>query len=152
MLGSPNSLSKSINMHCIETTRLAVLWNGNQLECLSLSRGIRQGDAMSPYIFVLCMERLGHIIQSAIEEGKWKTIQLSRNGPKLSHLFFADDLTLFSEAPVEKISIVKNCLDVFCAASGQRVKFQKSSICFSQGVSNAEAESFGACSNRSLTK
>ena len=138
-------------MHCIKTTRLAVLWNGKQLEWFSPSRGIRQGDAMSPYIFVLCMERLGHIIQSVVEEGKWKTIQFSCNGPKLSHLFFVDDLILFSKALVEQISIVKNCLDVFCAASRQRVNLQKSSICLSQGVSNVDAREISQISGLPLT-
>ena len=105
-----------------------------------LSGGIRQGDAISPYIFVLCMERLAHIIQSAIVEGKWKTIQLSRNGPKLSHLLFADDLILFVEASMEQINIVKDCLDKFSVISCQKVNFQKSSNYFSNGVPSKEAK------------
>ena len=57
------------------------------------------------------MERLAHILQSEIVEGKWKTIQLSRNGPKLSHIFFVDDLILFAEASMEQINIVNDCLN-----------------------------------------
>ena len=77
LLGLTNSLSKSIIMHCIQTIRLAVLWNGNQLVWFS-----PLGDAMSLYIFVLNLHgKVGpQTIQSAVEEGKWKTI-------KLSHLF-----------------------------------------------------------------
>ena len=86
------------------------------------------------------MERLGHIIQNAVAKGKWKTIQLSRYGLELSDLFFADDLILFAEASVEQINIVKDCLDKSSAISGQRVNFQKLSICFSNGVPRGTVE------------
>ena len=98
-----------------------------------------QGDVISPFIFVVCMERLGHIIQNAVAKGKWKTIQLSRYGLELSDLFFADDLILFAEASVEQINIVKDCLDKSSAISG-RVNFQKLSICFSNGVPRGTVE------------
>ena len=56
-----------------------------------LGGGIHQGDSMSPHIFVLFMERLGHIMNWVVMDGVWKTIKLLRHGPALSHLFFADD-------------------------------------------------------------
>ena len=58
-------------------------------------RGIRQGDPISPYIVVLCIERLSHGIIQAINQGRWKPIRLTRIGTPLSHLFFTDDLLLF---------------------------------------------------------
>ncbi|XP_031116600.1 uncharacterized protein LOC116020256 [Ipomoea triloba] len=93
-------------MACVETPRLKVLWSGKQLEQITPSRGIRQGDAISPYLFVLCMERLSHVIKEEAGKGAWKGIQLSRYGPVLTHLFFADDLVLFAEASQEQISNV----------------------------------------------
>lgn len=74
-------------MACITTTRLGILWNGEQLDWIVPSRGIRQGDALSPYIFVLCIERLCHKIREAVNQGRWKGVKLSRYGPTLSHLF-----------------------------------------------------------------
>lgn len=53
---------------------------------------------MSPYIFVLCMERLSHLITKSVHEGEWKGVRLSRNSPLLSHLLFVDDMVLFREA------------------------------------------------------
>lgn len=64
------------------------------------SRGLRQG--VFSYLFFLCMERLGHILNEAVNEGRWKPIRLSRKA--LLHLFFADDLLLFGEASVDQMS------------------------------------------------
>nr|KYP42058.1 hypothetical protein KK1_036537 [Cajanus cajan] len=57
---------------------------------------IRQGDMISPYLFVLCMKHLFHLISFVIPHYLWKPICLSRGGPPLSHLTFVDDLVLFA--------------------------------------------------------
>ena len=88
---------------------------------------------------MLCLERLHHIINEAVEEVGWKPIRLSPNGPNLSYLFFAYDLILFVEALVEHIRIVMECSNLFCAMSGQRISLQKSNIAFSKGVDKEEA-------------
>lgn len=75
-----------------------MLLNGEALEKFTLSRGIRQGDPLSLYLFVLCMKRLSHIISTAVENKFWKPIKVGKNGPCLSHLAFVDDLILFAEA------------------------------------------------------
>ena len=111
-------------MQCVETTRMAIVWNGEQLQWFKPTRGIRQGDTISPYLFVLCMERLGHIIKSKVNTGRWKPIQLSRTGPHLSHLFFANDLVLFVEAFVDQARIIKHCLDRFCGSKGELPKIK----------------------------
>lgn len=96
--------------------------------------GVRQGDPLSPYLFVLCMECLSHIIQMAVEEDQWKPIMIG--DIKLSHLFFADDLVLFAQADTSQATVMKNCLDQFCLLSGEQVNYSKSSILFSKAVSN----------------
>ena len=86
------------------------------------------------------MERLGHIIQQAIELGTWKLINLSRNGYHLSHIFFANNLILFVEATKYHIRNIMGCLQQFCNGSAQRVIFQNSSIFFSKNVETTVAE------------
>ena len=85
------------------------------MEWFEPTQGLRQGDAISLYLFVLCMERLGHIIQAEVESGQWKQVKASPYGPKLSHLFFADDLILFVEASVDRIRVVMKCLQKLCS-------------------------------------
>lgn len=63
---------------------------------------------------MLCMERQSHGIEETVMEGLWRLIQLVRKGPKLSHIFFIDDLVLFSEASVGQTQVIKQCLDMFC--------------------------------------
>lgn len=81
-------------MKCVSTARMRVIWNGDHYEAFNMERGIRQGDPLSPYLFVLCMERLGHMINDAVVSKTWRPVRLSRNGTLISHLFFADDLFL----------------------------------------------------------
>ena len=100
-------------MNCIETTRMSIVLNGKRLKWFKSSRGIRQGDAISPYLFVLYMERLGNIIHSVVDTREWKPVKLSRNDPYLSHLFFADDLILFAEASVDEIKVIQESLTGF---------------------------------------
>ena len=94
------------SMHCIETVEMKITWNGKTLEGFKPSRGIRQGDPISLFLIVLCMERLGHVINKVVEEGKWKPIKLNRYCPPLTHLFFADDLLLFGEASENQMEII----------------------------------------------
>lgn len=82
----------------------------------------------SPYIFMLCLERLAHLISWAVNQGRWKPIRVGRHGPALSHLLFADDLILFAEVSIEQIKTVMDCLNTFCVSSGQRVSVAKTRI------------------------
>lgn len=65
------------------------------------SRGLRQGDPLYPYRFVLCMERLGYWIGKRVEEGRLRQLKASRRGLRLSYPFFTDDLFLFYDADEE---------------------------------------------------
>ncbi|XP_031111997.1 uncharacterized protein LOC116015970 [Ipomoea triloba] len=94
------------NIMCrVESSTLKILWNGKQLDEIIPSRGIRQGDSISPYIFVLCMERLSHIIKNEMQKGNWKGVRPSRYGPQLCHLFFADDLVFFAKATQNRLGL-----------------------------------------------
>ena len=100
---------------------MQILWNGSKTEKFNPSRGLRQGDPISPYLFVICMEKLARLIQDQMNKEAWKPIRLNANGPLISHLFFADDLVLFAEANMNQVKIIKKCMTAFCNASGQRV-------------------------------
>ncbi|CAA7036129.1 unnamed protein product [Microthlaspi erraticum] len=127
-------------MQCVAGPSMSLLWNGEKTESFKPLRGLRQGDPLSPYLFVLCMERLCHLIEQAMDTKQWKPISLSRGGPKLTHICFADDLILFAEASVQQIRVIRRVLERFCQASGQKVSLEKSKIFFSDNVSRELSE------------
>lgn len=127
-------------MFCIESNALQILWNCELAGTVNPTRGIIQGDLLSPYLFVVCIKRLSHLINDYIVEGSWKQDLISRGGPLLSRFFFADDVVLFAEASLDQISVIKSYLDRFCGLSMQRVSFEKSRISFSSNVPMALAD------------
>ncbi|KAE8707428.1 hypothetical protein F3Y22_tig00110384pilonHSYRG00841 [Hibiscus syriacus] len=134
-------------MRCISSVSTQVLWNGAMSASFNPSRGLRQGDPLSVYLFVMCMERLGHAITGVVNNGRWKPIRLCRNGPALSHLFFADDLVLLDEASIEQCDVIRGILELFCKSSGQKINMQKTTIYYSKNVDldlkNSISASFG---------
>lgn len=90
---------------------------------------------MSPYLFVMCMERLSVMIQSLVDKGEWKPIRISKNGPPISHLFFADDVLLFCEASVSQVQLLASTMQRFCDSSGLKINLNKSKAIVSKGVS-----------------
>lgn len=91
-------------------------------------------DPLSPYLFVLCMERLALLIQQRVDEGVWKPARIKKEGIGISHLFFADDVLLFCQANKEQLRVVSNTLKEFCEASEMRVNLEKSRILCSKTV------------------
>lgn len=65
-------------MGCVTSLRISVLVNGGALDSFYPSRGIRQEDPFSPYLFILCMEYLSHLIEHKCREGSWTPLKASR--------------------------------------------------------------------------
>ncbi|KAL4386290.1 hypothetical protein GQ457_09G014670 [Hibiscus cannabinus] len=98
---------RSIIMNCVTSSRFQVQWNGKLSLVFHPQRGIRQGDPLSPYLFVLAMERLGHLINHTVRMETWEPFRFVRNGTSLSHLFFADDLILYAKADISQAETIK---------------------------------------------
>lgn len=122
----------SIIMRCIKEGACKLPWNGEITHRIKPSRGLRQGDPLSSYLFVLCIERLAHEIQQQVNKGKWKPVRASRSGSGISHLFFADDIFLFSKADKAHIQLIQEGLSAFTRSSAQKINFVKSTFFFTQ--------------------
>ena len=115
-------------MECISTVSYLILVNGEPKGEIKPSRGIRQGDPLSPYLFLLYFEGLNRLIQGAIREDKIKGSSLCRNGPRISHLFFADDTLIFCRAVMGDFLALQDILDLYEKASSQQINRRKTTI------------------------
>lgn len=126
-------------MCCVSTVTMRVLWQDTLTESFKPTRGVRQGDPLSPYLFVLCMERLGQLIHQEVEDRHWKPFPMSARGPYLSHLFFADDLVLFGEASERQMENMREIMKFFCGVSGHNISLNKSKMFVSKNVHASRA-------------
>ncbi|KAL0461293.1 UNVERIFIED_CONTAM: putative mitochondrial protein [Sesamum latifolium] len=119
---------------CVSSVSYSFILSGRQFGHIVPERGLRQGDPLSPYLFLLCTEALSSLISRAELEGHLKGICISRGAPSISHLFFADDTLLCCHASTEALNCIQNILQVYGKASGQEINYQKSVIVFSKNT------------------
>jgi hypothetical protein len=105
-------------MRCVSSVSYVVLLNGNPLEVFTPTRGLRQGNPLSPYLFLLCAEGLSSLIQRACLEGKIFGVPISAWGVQLSYLFFVEDSVLFCQANFNEWGAVLNLLKRYELALG----------------------------------
>ncbi|XP_062014381.1 uncharacterized protein LOC133730890 [Rosa rugosa] len=123
-----------IIMQCVTSVTYSILIQGEPSSLITPTRGIRQGDPLSPYLFILCSEGLSALISQAIHQHTIRGLTMCPQAPTLHHLFFADDSILFGSATNRECEQYKLILDTYEKASGQKVNFQKSSVVFSNNV------------------
>ncbi|KAL9668167.1 hypothetical protein QQ045_002542 [Rhodiola kirilowii] len=121
-------------MLCVETVKYRIRINNKVLEVISPSRGLRQGDPISPYLFLICAEWLTHAINMYQELGLIEGYTVSRGAPRITHLMFADDCLIFLKARQDSIRWIRDVLRRYEAVSGQKVNYTKSEGVCSRNV------------------
>lgn len=129
----PPNLTRLL-MACVTSSKIQIQWNGSLLEEFKPNRGIRQGDPVSPYLFILCLERLGHMICKATHDKRWKPVAWDRGTIQVPYLFFADDILLFAQATPDQAVLIKHILEQFCQGSGLSISIAKSHVMFGKAV------------------
>jgi len=93
---------------CLSSSRLSVLTNGNPTQRFQTFRGVRQGDPLAPFLFIIAMEGLHTAIQEANQIGIFKVVSLPNNGPFISHLLYADDVIFTGErSPINIMNLLR---------------------------------------------
>lgn len=123
-------------MLCVTTVSYEFNLNGTSVGPITPSRGLRQGDPLSPYLFLIFVEALSNSINKAAIEGRIHGSQICHNAPSVTHLLFADDIFLFFPVNNEETATVKNLQNEYESFSGQSVNFQKSGVFFSANINH----------------
>uniref|UniRef100_M4EYE7 Reverse transcriptase domain-containing protein n=1 Tax=Brassica campestris TaxID=3711 RepID=M4EYE7_BRACM len=122
-------------MECVSSVSYSFLINGGPQGKVSPTRGLRQGDPLSPYLFILCTEVLSGLCNKALEIGTLPGVKVGRHCPPINHLLFADDTMFFGKSNAASCSTLLSILKKYEMASGQCINRAKSAITFSSKTS-----------------
>jgi hypothetical protein len=93
-------------MNCISTVSYQILVNGQPSKNFTPERGLRQGDPISSYLFILCVDVISGLLKKADDENKIHGIKIAKTAPQMSHLFFVDDSLLFARGNLEEVDSI----------------------------------------------
>jgi hypothetical protein len=120
-------------MTCVTTVRYQVKFNGAILDSFAPSRGLRQGDPLSPFLFLFVADGLSALLRQGMEQQVITPLKICPRAPGVSHLLFADDTLLFFKASAHEAQQVRGILDAYGKATGQLINHAKCSTLFSRG-------------------
>lgn len=100
-------------MLCVSTVSYSFMLNGSQFGALTPNRGIRQGDTLSPYLFICCVEGFIKMVEAAVGMGRLKGVRIAPSAPIISQLCFGDDTILFSQATAREAEVIRSILNNF---------------------------------------
>ncbi|XP_042953063.1 uncharacterized mitochondrial protein AtMg01250-like [Carya illinoinensis] len=119
---------------CISSVFYSILLNGEPQPFFKPTRGLRKGDPLSPYLFILCAEALSWSLHKAKKKVAISSVPMGKGPTQISHLFFADDSLIFCKANSLEWSRLMEILNQYECASGQVLNKEKSSIYFSKNT------------------
>jgi hypothetical protein len=90
------------------------------------TRGLRQGDPISPYLFLICAAGFSSLLNAAEERGDLTGVRVCQNAPSINHLLFADDSLLLLKADERSAGYLQNVLSLYEKCSGQTINKEKS--------------------------
>ncbi|KAL5581448.1 hypothetical protein UlMin_013890 [Ulmus minor] len=124
-------------MRCISSVSYSFLINGEVQGSLKPSKGIRQGDPLSPYLFVICAHGLLELLINSEKRKLFRGVRISPSAHSISHLFFADDNLIFYRAKTSECEKIRQCLMCYSEASGQLINYKKSALTFSPNAARS---------------
>ncbi|XP_062007579.1 uncharacterized protein LOC133724753 [Rosa rugosa] len=126
---------------CVCSVRYSFLVRGKPRGYVIPSRGLRQGDPLSPYLFLLGAKGFSALLQQKQRLGLLPGIAICQGAPYVNHLLFANDSMLYAQASPAACFQIQNVIEVYGRASGQVVNFHKSSVVFSKNVGGSVQDS-----------
>lgn len=105
-------------MSCVRSVEYLIVMNGIKWETFKLEKGLGQGDPLSPYLFLLCLEGFSSLLKLARREESIRGVKVGKSSLTLTHIFFTEDSILFGDASVEGAHILKVVINEYEGISG----------------------------------
>ncbi|XP_024171388.1 uncharacterized protein LOC112177323 [Rosa chinensis] len=138
-LGFPGRFVELV-MSSVQSVNYSIVLQGKPFGKVKPTRRIRQGDPISPYLFLMVAEGFSSLLWKAVSEGQLHGIAIARGAPCLSHLFFTYDSLLFCDTSAGDCSKLKEIIERYEMASRQKISTEKSAVCFSPKTNRATKE------------
>lgn len=132
-------------MECVTTVSYSFLINGAAQGWVTPSRGLRQGDPLSPYLFILFTEVFSGLCRNAQEKGELIGVKVAQNCPAINHLLFTDDTMFFLRSNPSSRTTFLKILRLYEEALGQCINRGKSSVTFSSKTPPEVKDRVKAC-------
>jgi hypothetical protein len=129
-------------MECVTTISYRIKVNGELTDEIIPSRGLRQGDPLSPYLFLICVEGFSSLLNATEGEGKLQGLSICARASSITHLLFVDDSLLLIKVNQENAIHLQNVLQLYEACSGQTINKEKSSVWFSKNCNETLRNEF----------
>ena len=119
-------------MSCVSTVSFEMLVNGGKSDQFKPSRGLRQGNPLSPCLFIIGQEMLSRLIEKEFELKNIIGVKASVCAPPITHVMYMDDIFLFSKATRSNVTAIMSCIWKYCLWSGQSLNNMKFGVFFSK--------------------
>ena len=124
-------------MSCVTTSSFYILINWKPYGNVLPSRGLCQGDPLSPYLFLLCAEGFTYLLTKAKNDARIYEVSICRGARRVSNLLFVDDSLLFCRASQNEVETTSEILQTYANALGKCINLEKSSVYFSSNTSDS---------------
>ncbi|XP_042952180.1 uncharacterized protein LOC122289263 [Carya illinoinensis] len=119
---------------CINSPWFSIMMNGTYKGFFKPTRGLHQGDPLSPYLFIIMQEVLTRMLKDNFNQGRLAPFYILRGAPLVSHLLYADDLLIFANGGNKSVRVIIRTLEQYAQWSSQAINKEKSTLFMSKQI------------------